>query len=57
MPATNTRRENSDEDLPANQQDRLQTLLKDLEGVERLQQMQWRLLKEVIQEVNRLKLA
>lgn len=36
-------------------EDRLQMLLRDLEGVERLQQMQWRLLREVIREVNKLK--
>ncbi|MGD9854676.1 MAG: hypothetical protein AB7U20_06965 [Planctomycetaceae bacterium] len=46
----------SDADHARGQQ-ALQTLLRDLEGVERLQQMQLRLLREVLQSVKKLDLA
>jgi len=55
MSAIRPARQKPREASPATQQERLQTVLQDLEGVERLQQMQWRLLREVIREVNKLR--
>jgi hypothetical protein len=57
MSTANSIRQRATKSNPTNEREILRTLIEDLEGIERLQQMQGQLLREVIREVKKLKRA